>query len=225
MTARAAPFPAQSRDAAPADLRPVALWLLACAVLVYAMVLIGGITRLTESGLSITEWKPVTGVVPPLDETAWEAAFAKYREIPEFRERNAEMTLAEFKTIYRWEWLHRLWGRIIGVAFALPFLWFVARRRPRGRLAWQCIGVFALGGLQGAVGWWMVASGLADRVDVSQYRLAAHLGLALLIYAALLWLAFDLLRPRRRAAAPAPRRVANLALALAFATMIAGAFV
>src|SRR5262245_65956319 len=135
MTARAAPFPAQSRDAALADARPVALWLLACAVLVYAMVLIGGITRLTESGLSITEWKPVTGVVPPLDNEAWEDAFAKYRAIPEFREKNADMTLAEFKTIYWWEWLHRLWGRIIGVALALRFLWFLARRAPRGRRA------------------------------------------------------------------------------------------
>ncbi len=212
-------------DSTASDRRAVGIWLLGCAALVFAMVVIGGVTRLTESGLSITEWKPIAGIVPPLGDAAWEDAFAKYRTIPEFSEKNAGMTLTEFKTIYWWEWLHRLWGRLIGVAFALPFLWFLARRRIRGRLAWQLGGVFALGGLQGAIGWWMVASGLVDRIDVSQYRLALHLGLALVIYACLLRLAFGLLRPRPMPAPRGPRRAANLTLALSFATLIAGAFV
>ncbi len=172
--------------------RAIRLWLYAVAALVVVMVLVGGGTRLTESGLSITEWKPVMGVVPPLSDAAWAAAFEKYEAIPQYRELNSGMSLAQFKTIYWWEWTHRLLGRLIGAAFLLPFLWFLARgwvARPLRPRLWF---IFALGALQGVVGRWMVASGLADRVEVSQYRLATHLLLAGVIYVALLWIARQL---------------------------------
>jgi cytochrome c oxidase assembly protein subunit 15 len=184
--------------------RAIRLWLYAVAALVLAMVLVGGATRLTESGLSITEWKPVMGVLPPLSEGAWQAAFEKYQAIPQYREMNSGMSLDAFKTIYWWEWTHRLLGRIIGAAYLLPFLFFLWRGwvapslRP---LLWFILG---LGALQGAVGWWMVASGLAERVEVSQYRLATHLLLACLIYVALIWTAR---RIGERAAPPAPGRI------------------
>jgi cytochrome c oxidase assembly protein subunit 15 len=180
--------------------RVITLWLCTVAALVLAMVLVGGATRLTESGLSITEWRPVMGVVPPLNETQWQAEFEKYQAIPQYHELNAGMSLAAFKTIYWWEWTHRILGRTIGFAFLLPFLWFLWNGWiPPGRRAslWT---IFGLGALQGAVGWWMVASGLADRVEVSQYRLAAHLVLACLIYVALVWTAWrwgDQQSPRR----------------------------
>lgn len=175
-----------------AHARSIRLWLYAVAALVLAMVLVGGATRLTESGLSITEWRPVMGVLPPLGETEWQAAFAKYRTIPQYNALNAGMTLQEFKTIFWWEWAHRLLGRLIGVAFLLPFLWFLWRGWVTPPLRPRLGFIFALGALQGAVGWWMVASGLADRVEVSQYRLATHLILACLIYVALAWTAWRL---------------------------------
>jgi heme a synthase len=170
--------------------RAIRLWLYAVAALVLAMVLVGGATRLTESGLSITEWKPVMGVLPPLSEDAWQAEFEKYQAIPQYRAMNAGMSLDEFKTIYWWEWTHRLLGRVIGAAYLLPFLFFLWRGfiAPSVRpLLWF---IFGLGALQGAVGWWMVASGLADRVEVSHYRLATHLLLACVIYVALIWTAW-----------------------------------
>ena len=175
--------------------RAIAIWLFTCAALIFAMVVIGGITRLTESGLSITEWKPVTGTFPPMSETEWQAEFEKYRQIPEYREKNLGMSLPEYKTIYWWEYIHRLWGRAIGVVFLLPFLWFLLRGHIRGSLAWKLGGVFVLGAAQGALGWYMVTSGLVDRISVSPYRLTAHLMLALLIYAAILWIALGLVRP------------------------------
>jgi heme a synthase len=169
--------------------RTVRLWLYAVAALVLAMVLVGGATRLTESGLSITEWRPVMGVLPPLSDSGWQDAFAKYQAIPQYKALNAGMSLADFKAIYWWEWTHRMLGRVIGAAFLLPFLWFLWRgwipREQRPRL-WF---IFALGALQGAVGWWMVASGLSERIEVSQYRLATHLILACIIYVALVWTA------------------------------------
>ena len=180
--------------------RVITLWLCAVAALVMAMVLVGGATRLTESGLSITEWRPIMGVVPPLNEAQWQAEFEKYQAIPQYHELNAGMSLAAFKTIYWWEWTHRILGRTIGFVFLLPFLWFLWNGWiPPGRRAplWT---IFGLGALQGAVGWWMVASGLADRIEVSQYRLAAHLILACLIYVALVWTAWrwgDQQFPRR----------------------------
>jgi heme a synthase len=170
--------------------------------MIFLMVVVGGITRLTLSGLSITEWKPVVGVVPPLSAADWAAAFAKYKEIPEYRAVHFAMTLDEFKSIYYWEYLHRLLGRAIGVAFAAPFIWFLARRRLPQNLVLPLAGILPLGFLQGALGWYMVESGLADRVEVSQYRLVAHLALALSIYSAILWVALGIVRDP---AAPALR--------------------
>jgi cytochrome c oxidase assembly protein subunit 15 len=169
--------------------RAIRLWLYAVAALVLVMVLVGGATRLTESGLSITEWQPVTGALPPLSEEQWQAEFQKYQAIPQYRELNRGMTLLQFKTIFWWEWAHRSLGRLIGAAFLLPFLWFLWRGWIASGLRPRLWFIFALGALQGAVGWWMVASGLADRVEVSQYRLATHLVLACAIYVALVWTA------------------------------------
>ena len=169
------------------DIRPIRVWLIAVAALIAAMVLVGGATRLTESGLSIVEWKPVTGALPPLSEAEWTQAFDAYKMIPQYRQMNAGMSLGEFKTIFWWEWSHRLLGRVIGVAYLLPFLWFLWRGVLGGELRRRLWGIFALGALQGAVGWWMVASGLSGRVEVSQYRLATHLVLALLIFASIVW--------------------------------------
>ncbi len=179
---------AVTRKPAPAS-RAIGVWLWCVASLVFAMVLVGGATRLTESGLSIVEWKPVTGAVPPLGEADWQAEFAKYKTIPQYERLNRGMSLDEFKTIYWWEWGHRLLGRIIGAAFLLPFLWFVWRRSFDRRTGFALAGILALGAVQGAVGWWMVASGLTERVSVSQYRLAFHLTLACMIYVALVWTA------------------------------------
>lgn len=210
------------------SLTPVALWLLVCCALIFAMVVIGGITRLTESGLSITEWKPITGTLPPLSEAAWQEEFAKYQRIPQYQQMNAHMTLADFKSIFWWEYIHRLWGRLIGAAFLIPFLWFAVRGKVRGALAWRLGGIFALGALQGGLGWYMVASGLADRINVSPYRLTAHLGLALLIYAAMFWTALDLLRRSDDALLARHRSLWRGALALnglVFLTILAGGFV
>ncbi len=206
------------------DRRAVAYWLLACAAMVFVMVALGGITRLTESGLSITRWQPIMGVLPPLNHAEWQAAFDAYKQIPQYDAIHAGMTLAQFKTIYFWEWFHRLWGRLIGVVFLLPFLYFLLRQRIPASLAPRLMLLFLLGAFQGAVGWWMVKSGLESRIEVSQYRLAAHLGMAIVIYGAILWVALDLLRPTRHEAAPGMRRAAGALLALVFITLLAGAF-
>ena len=169
--------------------------------MIFAMVVIGGITRLTWSGLSITEWQPVTGAIPPLSAADWQAEFAKYQQTSQYKLLNAGMSLADFKTIFLWEYVHRLWGRLIGFVYLLPFLYFLMRRRIPRRLAWPLSGIFGLGFAQGALGWWMVESGFANRIEVSQYRLTAHLALALVIYAATLWTALGLLEspsPARR---------------------------
>jgi len=224
------PAVALTRDtpsaAAPAA-RGIALWLLVCSAMILVMVALGGVTRLTESGLSITEWQPVSGILPPLDAAQWTAEFERYRAIPQYRAIHPEMTLAQFKWIFFWEYVHRLWGRLIGVAFAGPLLWFWLKGRIARSLAPKLAGLFVLGGLQGALGWYMVESGLASRVEVSQYRLAAHLAAAVVIYGAMLWVALDLLlpqAPRARGAAPL-RHAATGILALAFITLIAGSFV
>jgi len=179
-----------------ANTRPIAIanWLYTVAFLVFIMVVVGGITRLTESGLSITEWKPVTGALPPLSEADWLSEFAKYQQIPEYREINgpAGMTLADFKFIYFWEWVHRLLGRLIGLAFALPLLWFAVKRAIPSGYGWRLVALLALGGLQGTIGWWMVSSGLSERTDVSHFRLAVHLLTALFILGGLVWTALDL---------------------------------
>jgi len=215
----------------PARQKPVAIWLFAVAALVAIMVLVGGATRLTESGLSITEWAPVTGAIPPLSDAAWAAEFEKYKQIPEYELVNEGMSLAEFQFIYWWEWGHRFLGRVIGLAFAVPLIVFLLTKRVGGRDLPGLLGLFVLGGLQGAVGWWMVASGLVDRVDVSQHRLAAHLGLATLIFGALIWAGLGYARRSGLLAAPngaGPAFAAPVSLALAaavFGQIVLGAFV
>lgn len=206
--------------------RRIGWWLATWSVMVALTVVIGGVTRLTESGLSITEWRPVSGVLPPMSQSAWEEEFAKYREIPQFQLLAPDMTLAGFKRIYFWEYLHRLWARVVGLAIAVPGLLGLARgwfRPPvRGRVV--AMGLLTLG--QGVLGWYMVASGLSERTDVSQYRLAAHLGLALVLFMLALWTAADLLR--RPALAPVAvglARPARWLLGLVLLTALAGAFV
>jgi cytochrome c oxidase assembly protein subunit 15 len=205
--------------------RAVRWWLLSIAALIAAMVLVGGATRLTESGLSIVEWKPVAGTLPPLTQEQWTAAFEAYKTIPQYRELNAGMTLAEFKTIFWWEWSHRLLGRVIGVAFLLPFLWFLWRGALGTDLRRRLWLIFGLGALQGAVGWWMVASGLTLRVEVSQYRLATHLVLALLIFAAVVW-TLRRLTDRPSAAASSRLKLTSVVLlVLTFVQLYLGALV
>ena len=172
--------------------RQVARWLLFCAAVVFGMILLGAVTRLTHSGLSIVEWKPLLGAIPPLTEQEWQATFDKYKQFPEYQKVNKGMSLDGFKQIFLYEYLHRLLGRLIGVIFALPLLYFALRRRLRSGHAPHLAALFCLGGLQGLLGWYMVKSGLVDNPRVSQYRLAAHLGVAVAIYAYMLWLAFDL---------------------------------
>ncbi len=206
----------------------VGRWLVLWAVTLFLLFLIGGATRLTESGLSITEWKPVAGVLPPLGEAAWQEEFAKYQRIPQYARMNASMQLSDFKTIYLWEFVHRLWARLIGVVFALPLLWFAARGAVPRDLRPRLFALLVLMGAQGAMGWYMVRSGLTERVNVSQYRLAAHLALALVIYGLTVWTVADLRSPRPAVASPAPSRVRRVLVALtmlAFGTVISGAFV
>lgn len=211
----------------PPSARPRALanWLFAVAALIVAMVVIGGITRLTESGLSITEWKPVTGAIPPLSERDWAQEFARYRQIPEYREVNAGMTLAGFKAIYFWEYLHRLVGRIIGIAFAVPLVWFWIRNAIPTGYKPRLLALLAIGGAQGAIGWWMVSSGLSVRTDVSHLRLAIHLGTALVILAGIAWTALDLraLAANRRAVPARLGLLGGLVLLALFVQLFWGA--
>lgn len=209
--------------------RAVSLWLFAVAALVFCMIVVGGATRLTDSGLSITEWKPILGAIPPLNDADWHAAFDKYKLIPEYHRVNKGMTLDEFKFIFWWEWTHRFLGRFIGIAFAVPFAYFWIRGAFRPATTAKLAGILALGGLQGAIGWYMVSSGLVDRVDVSQYRLALHLGTAFLILASLVWMGLEL-RPhgfeRARAGLSAgQRRFAIVVLAAVFLQVLLGALV
>lgn len=176
--------------------RAVGIWLLVVAAMIAAMVVVGGLTRLTGSGLSITEWHPVTGVIPPLNHAQWMAEFARYQHIPQYKLENRGMSLSDFQGIYWWEWTHRLLGRTVGIAFLLPFLFFAWRGDiPRSRYR-QMIVLFLLGGLQGVIGWWMVKSGLETRISVSQYRLAIHLGFAIILLGAILYAALEFLRPK-----------------------------
>jgi cytochrome c oxidase assembly protein subunit 15 len=206
-------------------MRPVRLWLYAMAALVALMVVIGGTTRLTGSGLSITEWKPVTGIVPPLTNQAWQAEFEGYKKIPQYQEINRGMSLSEFKFIYFWEWSHRALGRIIGVVFLFPLLWFAWQGLVNRALGWKLGGLFLLGGLQGAIGWWMVASGLSVRTDVSQYRLAVHLTTACFIFAAIVAVATSLEIRVREKVLPRVRYAAGAILALVFVQIFLGAIV
>lgn len=187
--------PASDHASGPArSINPTQLvrWLYAVAALIVLMVIVGGITRLTESGLSITEWKPVSGALPPLTAADWEREFALYRETTQYKQLNVGMSMADFQFIFFWEWAHRLLGRIIGLAFAVPLLWFAIRRAIPAGYGWRLVVLLILGGMQGVVGWWMVVSGLAGRTEVSHYRLAVHLCLALFILGAVIWTARDL---------------------------------
>ena len=211
--------------------RPLALanWLLFVAGLVFLMVVVGGITRLTESGLSITEWQPIRGAIPPLTQEQWQHAFDLYQQTPEYREINgpAGMDLAQFKFIYFWEWIHRLLGRLIGVAFALPLLWFAAKRAIPPGYGWRLVGLLLLGGAQGALGWFMVQSGLTERTDVSHFRLSAHLLLALFILGALIWTRSDLKQLARTGEYRPARltRASSITGAILFVQLLLGAWV
>ncbi|MDX5392331.1 MAG: COX15/CtaA family protein [Pseudomonadota bacterium] len=205
---------------------PVAIWLFVVAALVLGMIVVGGATRLTDSGLSITEWRPVTGTIPPLSAADWQAEFDKYRQIPQYQLVNRGMSLEEFQFIYWWEWGHRFLGRLVGLVYALPFAYFLIRREIPKRLVLRCFGLFALGGLQGAIGWWMVSSGLSERVSVAPERLMTHLGLAFALFAALIWTALDALRGEARQALPSPwSKFAFGLMGLIFLQILLGALV
>lgn len=208
-----------------ASMRQVRIWLYVVAAMIVAMVVVGGATRLTESGLSITEWKPVTGVLPPLSEAQWQAEFDKYKTIPQYEILNKGMGLESFKTIFWWEWAHRLLGRVIGFVFLLPFLYFAMRGLIRGALLGKCLVLFLLGGMQGAIGWWMVASGLTERTSVSQYRLAVHLTMACIILAAVVYVGRSLTAARLQALPPALRAGAFALVGLVVLQIFAGGVV
>ena len=210
--------------------RPVAIWLLVCCAMVFAMVVLGGVTRLTGSGLSMVEWDPIFGIVPPLSEDGWNRVFDLYKQSPEYQKINIGMDLHGFKYIYWFEFAHRLLGRTIGLVFFVPFLFFLARRRLGWRLVPKLVVMFILGGLQGGLGWYMVKSGLVDEPHVSQYRLTAHLALAVIIYAYMLWVALGLWyqdgrRGRKAVAAPGIRISSSILSSLIFITILSGGFV
>lgn len=209
--------------------RQIAYWLLVCCFLVFVMIVVGGVTRLTRSGLSIVEWQPIAGALPPMNQAEWETMFAKYQATPEYLKVNRGMTLDEFKGIFFWEYFHRLLGRLIGVVFLVPLVWFAIRRRIERSMIPKLIGIFLLGGLQGAIGWWMVKSGLVDMPRVSHVRLGIHLGTAFLIFTAMFWVALGLLSPERPPTlTPARRSLANRAGALCvliFVMVLSGALV
>ena len=208
----------------------VALWLLLCCVMIFAMVILGGATRLTHSGLSIVEWEPITGFLPPLTETLWQSTFEKYQQYPEFQKLNRDMDLAGFKSIFWLEFLHRLWGRIIAIVFLGGFIFFLVRGTLRRTITLKLIVIFIFGALQGVLGWFMVKSGLADRPDISQYRLVAHLGLAVLLYGWIFWVALGILFPIPHNLPPNRhlRRLGHTTTALGiliFITILSGGFV
>ncbi|MBK9265855.1 MAG: COX15/CtaA family protein [Polyangiaceae bacterium] len=203
----------------------IRIWLYAVAGLVFAMVIVGGATRLTDSGLSITEWKPILGAIPPLNDADWHDAFRKYQTIPEYHLVNKGMTLESFKFIYWWEWSHRFLGRFIGLAFFVPFMFFWVTRRIERAAVPRLLGLFVLGGLQGLLGWYMVKSGLVDRVDVSQYRLAAHLTLAMAIYAAIVWTALGFGKQPRNVLGSSAGKWALGIVGLVFLQIAIGGFV
>ena len=210
------------------DLHAVAIWLFVICAMIFAMVVLGGVTRLTESGLSMVDWRPITGWLPPMTDSEWAKVFADYRTSPEYKYVNAGMTLGDFKEIFWLEYLHRLFGRIIGLVFFLPFMFFLVTKRLDKALRRRCWIMFVLGGLQGVLGWYMVKSGLVDEPDVSQYRLAAHLGLALVIYLYILWTAWGIVLPRPHVPPPGQARDIGRSaalLGLIFVTVLSGALV
>jgi len=209
--------------------RQIAVWLFSVIAMVFVMVILGGVTRLTHSGLSMVDWRPITGWLPPLNESEWMAVFDLYKQSPEYLKVNKGMDLGGFQSIFWLEFLHRLWGRVIGAAFLLPFVFFLVRGRVGKGLAPKLIFMFVLGGLQGLMGWYMVKSGLVDRPDVSQYRLTAHFSLALVIIGYIQWVAMGLLfgdeGGKAGAVAPGLRRFAALLALIAFVTALSGGFV
>jgi heme a synthase len=202
----------------------IRLWLKIVAAMIFIMVIVGGATRLTNSGLSITEWQPILGAIPPLNAADWQAAFAKYQQSPQYKLQNVGMEMGAFQFIYWWEWSHRLLGRAIGFVFLLPFLAFAITRRLERRMWPRLLFLFIVGGLQGALGWYMVASGLVDRVDVSQYRLAAHLCLAVALFAAVLWVMFSI-NDKHQSPHGVDAWAALLVLIMVFVQIAAGGFV
>jgi heme a synthase len=204
--------------------KPLRLWLYVTAAFVFAMAVIGAITRLTESGLSMVEWKPLIGAIPPLSVEEWDRVFGLYKQTPEFIQKNSWMELADFKKIFFWEWLHRFWGRLIGLVFALPLLWFWVHGKIPPGFKPKFLAILALGAFQGALGWYMVKSGLVDRPDVSQFRLAAHLLTAMIIFCALLWCAFDLKPAPAGGGTFCQKRHGWIAFAALFVTIAWGAF-
>ena len=194
--------------------RQIAAWLILCAAVIFGMIVLGGVTRLTHSGLSMVEWKPLIGIIPPLSEQAWLETFEKYKQFPEYQKINQGMSLDGFKSIFMYEYLHRVLGRLIGILFLLPMLYFMFRRRVRPGMMPKLLILFFMGGLQGLLGWYMVKSGLVNNPHVSQYRLTAHLGVAVAIYAYMLWVAFDLLFPAQNMGSQAAGRYARWSLVL-----------
>jgi cytochrome c oxidase assembly protein subunit 15 len=206
-----------------ADQRAVAVWLFLCCGSVVVMIVIGGITRLTESGLSMIEWRPLVGMVPPLSVGEWERIFGLYRETPEFRIENPHIELDGFKSIFWWEYVHRLWGQLIGILFVAGFLWLLLCRRIEKPILPHLVTLFILGGAQGVIGWWMVRSGFADRTDVSQYRLVIHLGMAFIILGYMLWLALSLMERESVERVPTTaRRLAFAVLGVVSVTLLSG---
>ena len=213
--------------------RQIGRWLLVCSAAIFVMVVIGGITRLTESGLSMVEWRAFLDAVPPMSDAAWQRLFDLYRQTPEFQHKNFWMTLSDFQTIFWWEYIHRLWGRGLGLLFLIPFVWFLMKGRIERPLLPALLLMFILGAVQGGIGWWMVKSGLVDRPDVSHYRLAVHLTVAFILHGLVLWTALDLIRGRlgpavHPAARPVAPPLAGLSLALALwilFVVVTGAFV
>lgn len=204
--------------------RWIARWLTVCAVVIFGMILLGGVTRLTDSGLSMVEWQPIMGAIPPLSAADWEVAFAKYQQYPEFQKINYGMDLAGFKVIFLYEYLHRVLGRLIGLLYLFPMVFFMARGMVRRPLVPKLLVLFVLGGCQGLLGWYMVKSGLVDRPDVSQYRLTAHLGLAVLVYGYMVWLVIQITSPHRRLPNNPPMRIMSL-VALVYLMILSGGFV
>ncbi|HWE46224.1 MAG TPA: COX15/CtaA family protein [Caulobacteraceae bacterium] len=206
--------------------RAVAVWLFVLAAMVLAMVVVGGATRLTHSGLSITQWKPIRGVIPPLNPSEWAQEFQRYRQIPQYRLLNQGMSLHEFKGIYWWEWTHRLLGRLIGVVFLIPFVWFFLTGKLNRKLIVRCVILFFLGALQGLIGWWMVASGLEVRTSVAPERLAIHLGAALILFVALIWTGLEAQAVERESRPPGSWTIiAGVLLVLAYLQSLMGALV
>mgnify|MGYP000103146266 FL=1 len=205
--------------------RHVAIWLFFVCACVFAMIVVGGVTRLTESGLSMVNWTPISGIIPPLNQAEWAAEFSAYKQYPEYQKVNHGMSLEEFKNIFFWEFSHRLLGRIIGIVFAVPFFIFLIRRKVKRALKPHLWSMLVLGGCQGLLGWWMVKSGLVDRPDVSHYRLAAHLGLAVAIYVYMFWVALGLILPRSGNAIARPKGLCLIYVNLLLVQILLGGLV